>query len=175
MKYLTAHWGRSQPQLSGASWGGFFESLKHVKISYIIIKFQNRFWGPGTNNFFVIFWLKFLETRFLNFWLNFEWNFGATVKKWSINSLIQKIHPIWKVEVDSTPSVQFISLTKFQKCGSTWLSSVYVLRVFVVMCSKAFWLSKTIILDHSMSLSHHNTTYILIPIVTRLHILTQIF
>ena len=31
-------------------------------------------------NFFVIFWLNFLKTQFLNFWQNFEWNFGATVK-----------------------------------------------------------------------------------------------
>ena len=31
--YITAHWGESQPQLSGASiWGGFFESLKHTPI-----------------------------------------------------------------------------------------------------------------------------------------------
>ena len=35
LKLYTAHWGWSQPQLSGASiWGGFFESLKHVKIFY---------------------------------------------------------------------------------------------------------------------------------------------
>ena len=39
----TAHLGLSQPQLSGSSiWVGFFESLKQVKISYIVIEFQNR-------------------------------------------------------------------------------------------------------------------------------------
>ena len=40
----TAHWGKSQPQLSGASiWGGFFESLKHAKQDLSIIEFENRF------------------------------------------------------------------------------------------------------------------------------------
>ena len=43
-RLCTAHWGLIQPQLSGASiWGGFFKSLNHVKISYIVIEFQNRF------------------------------------------------------------------------------------------------------------------------------------
>ena len=41
-KYDTAHWGLIQPQLSGAyTWVGFFESLKHVKISYNVIEFRN--------------------------------------------------------------------------------------------------------------------------------------
>ena len=39
----TAHWGWSQPQLSGASiWGGFFESLKHTKQDLRIIEFKNQ-------------------------------------------------------------------------------------------------------------------------------------
>ena len=40
---LTAHWGKSQPQLSGASiWGRFFESLKHAKQDLSIIEFENQ-------------------------------------------------------------------------------------------------------------------------------------
>ena len=39
----TAHWGKSQPQLSGASiWGGFFESLKHTKQDFRIIELKNQ-------------------------------------------------------------------------------------------------------------------------------------
>ena len=39
----TAHWGKSQPQLSGAPiWGGFFESLKHTKQDLRIIEFENQ-------------------------------------------------------------------------------------------------------------------------------------
>ena len=40
---LTAHWGKSQPQLSGASiWGPFFKSLKHAKQDLSIIEFENQ-------------------------------------------------------------------------------------------------------------------------------------
>ena len=38
--HSTAHWGKSQPQLSGASiWGDFFESLKQ---DFRIIEFKNQ-------------------------------------------------------------------------------------------------------------------------------------
>ena len=44
-------------------------------------KFNSKFnLRPWTEQFFAIFWLKFLKPWFLNFWLNFERNFGATVK-----------------------------------------------------------------------------------------------
>ena len=44
--YHTAHWGKSQPQLSGASIrGGFFESLKHTKQVLRIIEFENQVWN----------------------------------------------------------------------------------------------------------------------------------
>ena len=39
----TAHWGKSQPQLSGASiWVPFFESLKHAKQDLSFIEFENQ-------------------------------------------------------------------------------------------------------------------------------------
>ena len=39
----TAHWGKSQPQLSSAAiWGRFFESLKHGKQILSIIEFENQ-------------------------------------------------------------------------------------------------------------------------------------
>ena len=82
IRLCKEHWGLIQAQLSGASiWGGFFESLKHVKISPIL-SLNSR---PCNAHVFVIFWLKFLKSQFLEFLAEFWVKFWCNGKKWFIN------------------------------------------------------------------------------------------